>query len=71
MLFIECNYSPGGIKYASFFIQGDKAFYHMQNEIGVHRVQRVPVTSPGGMMHTSTAAVVVMPQPTDVRTPNF
>lgn len=38
----------------------------MQNEIGVHRVQRVPTTSSSGTIHTSTAAVIVMPQPTEV-----
>lgn len=56
----------GGIRSATIFIQGDGAYYYMQNEIGVHRVQRVPITSPSGMIHTSTAAVVVMPQPTEV-----
>ncbi|KAK3927304.1 Peptide chain release factor 1-like, mitochondrial [Frankliniella fusca] len=56
----------GGIRSASFFISGSRSFYHFQNEIGVHRVQRVPITSAKGMIHTSTAAVVVMPQPTQV-----
>lgn len=56
----------GGIRSASFFISGSGAFNYFQNEIGVHRVQRVPVTSPKGIIHTSTAAVLVMPQPTEV-----
>ncbi|XP_034236657.1 peptide chain release factor 1 [Thrips palmi] len=56
----------GGIKSASIFIQGEGAYYYLQNEIGVHRVQRVPVTSTAGMIHTSTAAVIIMPQPSDV-----
>ena len=59
--------SPGGIKSASIFIQGEGACYYLQNEIGVHRVQRVPVTSSAGMIHTSTAAVIIMPQPSEVR----
>ena len=40
----------------------------MKFERGVHRVQRVPVTESGGMVHTSTATVAVLPkaEPTDV-----
>lgn len=56
----------GGIKSASIFIQGEGAYYYLQNEIGVHRVQRVPVTSSAGMIHTSTAAVIIMPQPSEI-----
>lgn len=56
----------GGIKSVSMMIHGQDAYYYMQHEIGVHRVQRVPVTSSAGMIHTSTAAVIVMPQPTEV-----
>ena len=35
-------------------------------ESGVHRVQRVPSTESKGRVHTSTASVVVMPEPTEV-----
>lgn len=33
----------------------------LQNESGVHRVQRVPETEKSGRVHTSTASVAVMP----------
>ena len=32
----------------------------------MHRVQRVPSTESKGRVHTSTASVVVMPEPTEV-----
>lgn len=35
-------------------------------ESGVHRVQRVPTTETKGRVHTSTASVVIMPEPTEV-----
>lgn len=38
----------------------------LQNERGVHRVQRVPVTESGGRIHTSTATVAVLPVVSDV-----
>ena len=34
--------------------------------IGVHRVQRVPVTETSGRIHTSTATVAVLPEASDV-----
>lgn len=41
-----------------------------QFESGVHRVQRVPATETAGRIHTSTATVVVLPQPTEVSRAN-
>jgi peptide chain release factor 1 len=32
----------------------------------VHRVQRIPSTAKGGEIHTSTATVVVLPEPQDI-----
>ncbi len=43
-------------------IRGKGAFNQLKNESGVHRVQRVPTTEKRGRVHTSTAAVVVLPQ---------
>jgi peptide chain release factor 1 len=43
-------------------ISGPGAFNALQNESGVHRVQRVPVTEKRGRIHTSTATVVVLPE---------
>ncbi|HEX6976754.1 MAG TPA: peptide chain release factor-like protein [Patescibacteria group bacterium] len=37
-------------------------FDALQNESGVHRVQRVPTTEKRGRIHTSTATVVVLPE---------
>jgi peptide chain release factor 1 len=56
----------GGIKEVSVMIQGDDAYRRLQNESGVHRVQRVPETESGGRVHTSTCTVAVLPQVDEV-----
>lgn len=38
----------------------------MKYEAGVHRVQRIPATEKSGRIHTSTASVLVLPQPTEI-----
>jgi peptide chain release factor 1 len=43
-------------------ISGQQAFDLLENESGVHRVQRVPVTERSGRIHTSTATVAVLPE---------
>ena len=43
-------------------IKGENVFNLLQNESGVHRVQRVPTTEKRGRIHTSTATVAVLPQ---------
>lgn len=40
---------------------GDGVYRHFRHEIGVHKVQRVPVTDHDGKMQTSTAVVTMMP----------
>lgn len=43
-------------------LTGDSIYSHIKHEIGVHKVQRVPVTGHGdGKMQTSTAVVTLMP----------
>jgi peptide chain release factor 1 len=42
-------------------IEGKDAYEALQYEMGVHRVQRVPVTEKNGRIHTSTASVAVLP----------
>jgi peptide chain release factor 1 len=37
-------------------------FFIFQSEAGVHRVQRVPSTESAGRIHTSTAAVAILPE---------
>ncbi len=56
----------GGFKEASFSINGDGAFRHLQFESGGHRVQRVPATETQGRIHTSLATVAVLAEPEEV-----
>ncbi|EFK95107.1 Peptide chain release factor 1 [sediment metagenome] len=51
----------GGYKEASFEIKGLGCFKRLQNETGVHRVQRIPATEKQGRIHTSTATIAIMP----------
>ncbi|MFA4826783.1 MAG: peptide chain release factor-like protein [Candidatus Shapirobacteria bacterium] len=43
-------------------ITGIGAYEQLKWETGTHRVQRIPTTEKHGRIHTSTAAVVVLPQ---------
>ena len=58
----------GGVKDCSAVIEGDGAWSRLKFESGVHRVQRVPETEPGGRIHTRAATVAVLPEmePVDV-----
>ncbi|CAD5115401.1 DgyrCDS4379 [Dimorphilus gyrociliatus] len=68
------NFSPinydisigGGVRKASATISGFQVFSHLKFEGGVHRVQRVPKTEKSGRMHTSTATVAVLPEPSEI-----
>ncbi|MFA5736986.1 MAG: PCRF domain-containing protein [Candidatus Paceibacterota bacterium] len=51
----------GGYKEVIFEITGVGAYDKFKNEMGVHRVQRVPVTEKQGRVHTSTVSVAIMP----------
>ena len=55
--------SIGGYKEIIFELQGANVFDKMQNEGGVHRVQRIPKTEKAGRVHTSTATVAVLLKP--------
>jgi peptide chain release factor 1 len=52
----------GGFKEIISLIKGRGAYSRLRYEIGVHRVQRVPVTESGGRIHTSTCTVAVLPE---------
>ncbi|MBP7928052.1 PCRF domain-containing protein [Patescibacteria group bacterium] len=52
----------GGIKTVMVNVKGKNVYNLLQNESGVHRVQRVPTTESGGRIHTSTATVAVLPE---------
>jgi peptide chain release factor 1 len=55
-----------GYKEVTFAVKGKGAYSRLKHEAGVHRVQRVPVTESSGRIHTSAAAVVVLPEAEDV-----
>ena len=48
----------GGIKEICFTIDGEEAYSRLKFESGVHRVQRVPETESGGLIHRPTGTVV-------------
>lgn len=52
----------GGYKEVIFSVQGQGAYGTLKTEMGVHRVQRVPVTEKQGRIHTSTVTVAVLPE---------
>lgn len=54
--------AAGGYKDITFNVIGDKVYGLLKYESGVHRVQRVPATETQGRVHTSAAAVVVLPE---------
>lgn len=56
----------GGFKEIVFAVKGKGAYSRLKHEGGVHRVQRVPVTESSGRIHTSTAAVLVLPEADEV-----
>ena len=56
----------GGVKEATFSLQGEGAFGAMRHESGVHRVQRVPQTETSGRVHTSAVSVAVLPEAKEV-----
>ncbi|KAK9447682.1 uncharacterized protein V1518DRAFT_386133 [Limtongia smithiae] len=58
------NFARGeGLSEAMLLVDEAGAYDRLRFEGGVHRVQRVPETESKGRVHTSVAAVVVMPQP--------
>ncbi len=62
--FVLVDSSPselGGYKEATFEVTGEGAYEAFKNEMGVHRVQRVPATEKQGRVHTSTISVAVLP----------
>ncbi|MBN1162723.1 PCRF domain-containing protein [Patescibacteria group bacterium] len=60
-IFLSENTS-GGFKTVSTEIKGKNVYNLLQNESGVHRVQRIPATESSGRIHTSTATVAVLPR---------
>ncbi|HLG42436.1 MAG TPA: peptide chain release factor 1 [Planctomycetota bacterium] len=56
----------GGLKNASFSVEGNEVYKQLRHEGGTHRVQRVPKTEAGGRIHTSAATVAVIPETDDI-----
>jgi len=52
----------GGIKNLIAEISGPNVYDLLQQEAGVHRVQRIPITEKSGRIHTSTASVAILPK---------
>ena len=57
----ESKNELGGYKEIVFSASGKNVFSDFKNEVGVHRVQRIPVTEKMGRVHTSTVSVAVLP----------
>lgn len=57
----EHHSDTGGFKEIIVEISGERPYYFLKYENGVHRVQRIPVTEASGRIHTSAASVVAYP----------
>jgi len=55
-----------GLNEVTFVVKGSDAWQRLEHEGGPHRVQRVPVTESQGRIHTSSAAVTVLPEAEEV-----
>ncbi|XP_076657372.1 mitochondrial translation release factor 1 isoform X1 [Halictus rubicundus] len=56
----------GGIRKAVMAVTSSEGYKKLKYEGGVHRVQRIPATERSGRLHTSTATVVVLPEPKNI-----
>lgn len=56
----------GAVKEIVFKIKGQGAYSRLKYEMGVHRVQRIPVTESNDRIHTSAATVAVLPEAEEV-----
>ncbi len=65
-LMSKSDADAGGIKEASFRIEGHGAYSIFKYESGTHRVQRIPATESQGRVHTSAITVAVLPEAEDV-----
>lgn len=61
----ESQSGNGFLNEAILSIDSPGAYNTLRHESGVHRVQRIPATEAKGRIHTSTAAVVVLPKMSD------
>ena len=54
--------SEGGIKNATFLVEGRNAYGYLKNEKGVHRIVRISPFDSSSRRHTSFSSVDVMPE---------
>lgn len=54
--------NEGGIKSATFLIEGENAYGYLKNEKGVHRVVRISPFDSSGRRHTSFVSLDVLPE---------
>ena len=62
----ERESEQGGLDEGTYLIKGEDAWARLEQEAGVHRVQRVPTTEAKGRVHTSSATVSVLPEAEEV-----
>ncbi|OBA23351.1 release factor [Metschnikowia bicuspidata var. bicuspidata NRRL YB-4993] len=61
----EARGTSGMLNEAIISFDSPEAYDFLRHESGIHRVQRIPATETKGRIHTSTAAVVVLPKISD------
>ncbi len=67
LLDLATESDAGGIRSGVANIRGEGVWSEMAFEAGVHSVKRVPATEAQGRIHTSTATVAVLPEPSEVQ----
>ena len=55
-----------GFKEIIFEIKGKNVYRLLQNESGIHRVQRIPDTEKNGRIHTSAVSVAILPEAKEI-----
>ena len=63
---LDVTAEGGGLRSATVNVRGEGVWSELAFEAGVHSVKRVPATEAQGRVHTSTATVAVLPEPTGV-----
>jgi peptide chain release factor 2 len=54
--------NEGGVKSATFLVEGENAYGYLKNEKGVHRIVRISPFDSSGRRHTSFSSLDVMPE---------
>jgi peptide chain release factor 2 len=54
--------NAGGVKSATFLVEGENAYGYLKNEKGVHRIVRISPFDSSGRRHTSFSSLDVMPE---------